>query len=233
LTPIHDLAWDCGTGSGQAALGLVDYFTHVVASDVSRGQISSAFRNPKIHYTVSSAEKSEIESQSVDLITIGQALHWFKLTRFYPEVRRILKPGGIIAAWCYHLTQITPEIDEILATYYNEIVGLYWSDRVQYVNEHYRTIPFPFDEVTPPQLDMVTHWDLNDIFGYLDSWSSTRAFMENRGYNPIEEIEDQLRLAWGRAEVKRTVHWPLNFKIGKIPIPEQKKLLGSGEKPRI
>jgi SAM-dependent methyltransferase len=214
-------------------MGLVKHFLRVVASDVAPAQIANAMRAANIFYTINSAEKSELEPQSVDLVTVAQALHWFKLARFYTEVRRVLKPGGIIAAWCYHLTQINPEIDEILTIYYSEVVGPYWSDRVQYVNEHYQTIPFPFDEVPPPQVDMTTIWDLNDVFGYLDSWSSTQTFVETRGYHPIEEIEGQLRLAWGNPEIKRTIHWPLYFKIGKIPVPEQKKTIIPGEQPTI
>lgn len=38
----HDLAWDCATGSGQSALGLVDYFDRVIATDASEAQIAAA-----------------------------------------------------------------------------------------------------------------------------------------------------------------------------------------------
>jgi hypothetical protein len=42
LSPGHDLAWDCATGNGQAALGLTPYFDAIVATDASRQQIAKA-----------------------------------------------------------------------------------------------------------------------------------------------------------------------------------------------
>jgi ubiquinone/menaquinone biosynthesis C-methylase UbiE len=222
LCPTHDLAWDCGTGSGQAAVGLVRYFTQVVASDLSANQVSRARSHERILYQVSSAEKADLETQSADLITVAQALHWFKLSRFYTEVRRVLKPGGVLAAWCYHLTVISPEIDEIIKTYYQVVVGPYWSERIHFVDDGYTTIPFPFEELPSPQIEMNTLWNLNEFLGYLDSWSSTQKFMEVRGYHPLNEIKKDLHQAWGNSEQKRLVHFPLYFKIGRNPTSESK-----------
>ncbi len=222
LCPAHDLAWDCGTGSGQAAVGLVRYFTQVIASDLSPNQVSQARSHERILYQVSSAEKADLETQSADLITVAQALHWFKLSRFYTEVRRVLKPGGVLAAWCYHLTIISPEIDEIIKNYYQVVVGPYWSERIHFVDDRYQTIPFPFEELPPPEVEMNTYWDLNELFGFLDSWSSTQKFMEVRGYHPLNEIKKDLHLAWGNSQQKRLIHFPLYFKIGRNPTSESK-----------
>ena len=41
-SPGHRLAWDCGTGNGQAALGLADHFVHVHATDLSPQQLAQA-----------------------------------------------------------------------------------------------------------------------------------------------------------------------------------------------
>lgn len=222
LCTSHDLAWDCGTGSGQAASGLVKYFNQVIASDISQEQVDHARVHEKIIYQVSSAEKADLESQSADIITVAQALHWFKLSRFYTEVRRVLKPGGILAAWCYSLTEISPEIDEIIKNYYETIVGPYWSERIHFVDNKYRTIPFPFEEITPPQVEMSPAWDFSEMLGYLDSWSATQKFMEMRGYHPINEIRSDLQKAWGNPAQKRIVHFPLYFKIGRNPMSESK-----------
>jgi ubiquinone/menaquinone biosynthesis C-methylase UbiE len=222
LCSTRQLAWDCGTGSGQAAFGLVKYFDRVIASDLSPEQVNHARYHERILYQVSSAEKADLETQSADLITVAQALHWFKLSRFYTEVRRVLKPGGILAAWCYHLPLTFPEIDEIIRNYYEVVVGPYWSERIQFVNDRYQTIPFPFEELPPPEVDMNTLWDLNDMLGYLDSWSSTQKFMETRGYHPLEEIKEDLQNAWGNPGQKRVIHFPLYFKIGRNPTSESK-----------
>jgi ubiquinone/menaquinone biosynthesis C-methylase UbiE len=222
LCPAHDLAWDCGTGSGQAAVSLVKYFNRVIASDLSPNQISQARYHERILYQVSSAEKTDLDTQSADLITVAQALHWFKLNRFYTEVRRVLKPGGIVAAWCYHLTVISPEIDEIIQNYSEVIVRPYSSERMHYVSDHYQTIPFPFEELLPPRVEMYTHWDLNEMIGFLDSWSSTQKFIRVRSYHPLDEIMGDLHQAWGDPQQKRTVVFPLYIRIGRNPTPESK-----------
>jgi ubiquinone/menaquinone biosynthesis C-methylase UbiE len=222
LCPAHELAWDCGTGSGQAASGLVKFFKRVIASDLNPNQIKHAELHEKILYQVSSAEKADLETQSADLITVAQALHWFKLSHFYSEARRILKPGGILATWCYRLPAISPAIDETIKRYYEVVVGPYWSDRMQFVHDRYQTIPFPFEELPPPHGEMNTSWNFNEIIGFLDSWSSTLKFMEMRGYHPLDDIKEDLQDAWGNPAQKRLVQFPLYYKIGRNPTSESK-----------
>ena len=144
LTIDHDRAWDVGTGNGQAAIGLARHFDRVIATDPSANQIANAIPHERISYRISSAEETDIESQSIDVATTAQAIHWFDFDRFYAEVRRVLKPGGVIVAWCYHQADIEPRIDQLLAHYYYEVLGGYWSPRLHFVEERYRTIPFPF-----------------------------------------------------------------------------------------
>lgn len=52
----HDLALDCGTGNGQAAVELARYFGRVRATDASAAQIAQAIGHPKIEYRVAPAE---------------------------------------------------------------------------------------------------------------------------------------------------------------------------------
>jgi ubiquinone/menaquinone biosynthesis C-methylase UbiE len=92
ICPGHERAWDCATGNGQAAIGLVPYFNEIIATDISEAQIKNAFQHPKIKYDVANCEDSSIEPQSVDLITVATAIHWINTDKFYQEVRRILKP---------------------------------------------------------------------------------------------------------------------------------------------
>ena len=82
----HDTAWDCATGSGQAALGLAPHFRRVVATDASAEQVRHAVAHPSIDYRVAQAEDSGLADHSVDLVTVAQAAHWFDLPRFYAEV---------------------------------------------------------------------------------------------------------------------------------------------------
>lgn len=102
ITLHKNLAWDCATGNGQAAIGICKYFKKVIASDVSKSQIKYRFYRDNIAYDVFPAEKSRIKDNSVDLITVAQAAHWFDLTKFYQEVKRVSNGNdGIIAIWSY------------------------------------------------------------------------------------------------------------------------------------
>jgi SAM-dependent methyltransferase len=216
LVSEHKLAWDCATGNGQAALGLAPYFEHVIATDASARQIANAIRHEKITYSAAPAERSEIASHSIDLIMVAQALHWLDFDKFYAEVRRVLKPHGILAVSCYNLLQINPEIDRIHHRYYYDIVGPYWPPERKWIEDDFQSIPFPFEEITMPSFSMEALWDLDDLQGYLGTWSATQRFMEAKGLNPLEQIRADLEKAWGEPAMKRRVEWPLVVRAGKL-----------------
>ena len=222
LTRGHDRAWDCGTGNGQAAIGLARHFQAVVATDPSEKQIAQAPAHDRIAYHVATAEDSGIDDRSIDLITVALAVHWFDLDRFYAEAQRVLrspdavsgKPGGILAVWCYNLTEITPEIDRVMESYYHDVLGEFWPPQIRWVDEHYRTLPFPFDEIAAPEFAVEAAWSLRDLFGYLSSWSAAQKFAEARGFDPLNEVRATWATAWGSMQV-RTVRWPLYLRVGR------------------
>lgn len=216
IAPGHELAWDAGTGNGQAAFGLAAHFSRVVAMDVSERQIAHAFRHARISYHTAAVEAIDLERRSIDIITSAQAIHWFDLDLFYQSVFRVLKPGSPIAVWCYDRTEIDPVIDQILASYSGEIVGPYWSPKLRFVNRHYRTLPFPFAEILPPEFACEANWRLEDVLGYLRSWSSTQVFIEQQGYDPVDEIRPALANAWGSPNLYRLVRWPLYMRVGYL-----------------
>jgi methylase of polypeptide subunit release factors len=74
IAPSHQLAWDCGTGNGQAAVALASAFDRVVATDASEKQITNADPHERVEYRVAPAEDSGIESETLDLIVVAQAL---------------------------------------------------------------------------------------------------------------------------------------------------------------
>ena len=216
------LAWDCGTGNGQAAVGLASVFEGVIATDASEKQISNAQPHERIEYYVAPAENSGIQSDTVDLIMVAQALHWFDLDRFYAEARRVLKPNGILAVSAYNLLHIEPAIDEVVNRYYCEVVGPFWPPERRLV-ENFAHLPFSFHEIDPPEFEMTAHWDFDQLVGYLQTWSSTQLFIAAKGDNPLEQIIDELRSAWGDSRKTRNVTWPLVLRIG---------IKASGESPK-
>lgn len=215
LAPEHELAWDCATGSGQAALPLADHFTHVIASDASAQQVANAEPHPRVEYRVAPAEQSGLESHSVDLVTVAQALHWFDVDAFNAEARRVLKPGGIIAVSCYTFLSVAPEIDAIVNRFYLETVGPYWPPERTIIENGYRDLPFPFAPIPAPPFRIEVHWSLEQLTGYLRTWSATQKFIAAHGYDPVDSTEYALRNVWGEADAQRMVVWPLLLRVGR------------------
>ena len=154
LTRDHASAWDCGTGNGQAAMGLAEHFRSVVATDPSEAQLSKARPDPRITYRLGGEASSGLPPGSVDLVTAAQAAHWFDLAAFYSEARRVLRPGGVIALWCYGLCHITPEVDALMAEFYQKTVGPYWPPERHHIDAAYRSLDFPFEEAPFPAVAM-------------------------------------------------------------------------------
>ena len=213
VAPSHQLAWDCGTGNGQAAVRLASVFDRVIATDASEKQIANTEQHERIAYRVAPAENSGIDSAVADLIMVAQALHWFDLDRFYAEAQRVLKSDGVLAASAYNLLQIEPAIDEVVNRYYYEVVGSFWPPERKLV-ERFADLPFPFHKIDPPKFEMLASWNLDHLVGYLRTWSSTQRFIAAKGIDPLKQIMDGLRVAWGAPEQKRNVIWPLTLRIG-------------------
>ena len=213
IVPSRKLAWDCGTGNGQAAVGLAEVFDHVIATDASEKQIANAQSHDRVEYRVAPAENSSLESETIDLLMVAQALHWFELDCFYAEARRILKPDGVLAASAYNLLQISPGVDQVVNRYYYEIVGPFWPAERALV-ESFTELPFPFPEKNPPSFQMNANWNMEQLLGYLRSWSATQRFMAARGEDPLEQIRGELRGIWGNPRQRRRVTWPLILRVG-------------------
>ncbi|XAR62382.1 Trans-aconitate 3-methyltransferase [Bertholletia excelsa] len=125
--PLHSLAWDVGTGNGQAALGVAEHFEQVIATDVSEAQLKCAIRHPRVRYVHTPLSMSDDElikliggEASVDLVTVATAVHWFDLPQFYSIVTRLLrKPGGLIAVWGYNDIVVNPKLDAVMKRFHD------------------------------------------------------------------------------------------------------------------
>ena len=227
LVRYRNLAWDCATGNGQAAVFLSEYFEQVIASDASIEQIENAQPRDNIRYEVFPAEKTTLADNSVDLITIAQALHWFDLDEFYKEVKRVLRKSenggntncsGVIAAWAYGLHSISTEIDNITRLLYEDILGSYWPKERKIVENRYQDISFPFQEIDMPVFQIELDWTLSELIGYLYTWSSVQKFIEKNNSDPIKQIYDDLAAAWGDKNTwykRRRVVWPIYIRVGR------------------
>jgi SAM-dependent methyltransferase len=215
VAPRRAVAWDCATGNGQAAVPLARYFGSVIATDASSEQLKHAEPHPRVSYRVAPAGASGIPSGSVNLVTVAQALHWLDLREFYAEARRVLVPGGAIAVWGYGDPILDePRLQMRLHEFNRGKMEPYWSGNRDILLEKYQTIAFPFDEIHPPSFEITQAWTLEQLAGYLRTWSATAKFIERHGTDPVLEIETALAEAWGGNSRKRIVTWPLYLRVG-------------------
>ncbi|HEX9651083.1 MAG TPA: class I SAM-dependent methyltransferase [Cyclobacteriaceae bacterium] len=215
LTQEHDLAWDCGTGNGQAATGLTKFYKNIFATDPSEEQIRNALPHKKIIYRVEKAEHSTLNNNSVDLITAAQALHWFEFDKFYAEAKRVLKENGIIAVWIYKLPLISCEIDKIIKHFHDYTVDEFWQFENRLVEKKYSTLHFPFEELPTPEFSIEKFLTLPELLGLIHSWSAVQRFIQKTGRDPVLELKDKLMTCWGLPEQKRKIKWKLTLKVGK------------------
>lgn len=215
-TQAHDLCWDCATGNGQAAVALASRYASVIASDASRQMIDAAQSHERVRYIVCAAESvPEIADSSVDLVTVAQAIHWFDLDRFYREVSRALKPGGLIAVWAYALSHVTDEIDAVTRRLYHEILGGYWAPNVELVDRRYSDLPFPFEEIEAPAFHMDVSWTLAGFLDYHKTWSAAQDYLRATGVDAVDFVAPELVKLWGDPAKARTVSWKLILRAGR------------------
>lgn len=218
LVNAKDLVWDCATGNGQAAAELATIFKKVIATDASAQQIEKAVKKDNIEYWVASAENSGLENSSVDLITVAQALHWFDLEKFYEEAKRVLKPKGILATWCYVLFHTdNEELNKFVNEFYWDIIGPYWPPDRKYIEEHYENILFPFEEIKAPEFSIQNSWTLEQLMNYMQTWSSVKNYEKKEGINPVKDwLIPRVSHLSKTNEQKFLVTMPLYFKITRL-----------------
>ena len=212
----REVASDCATGNGQAATHLARYFERVIASDESAEMISQAPRHLRIEYRVAEAEDSGIEAHSVDLVTVASAIHWFDLSKFYIEVRRVVKPGRVIAVWTYYTPVFGNDIDAIIKRLAHDVLKDYWDERLHYVVDEFHDLPFPFEPIEAPPFRTDMRWNMEDLLGYFETWSSSVKYRQDKGARPTDLIRSDLARAWGDPEHKQDLHFPLYMRSGRV-----------------
>ena len=209
-------AWDAGCGNGQASIDLASRFDEVIGTDPSAEQIANASLRPNIHYRVEPAEQSSLPAGSVDLVCVAQALHWFDLDRFHGEVRRVLRPRGIVAFWTYADCRVDDRVDAHKDRLYKDLTDPYWPPERALVENGYATLAFPFERIRAPDLELRMHWDVDQFLAYLRSWSATQRYIRALGHDPVALVESDMRAAWGDPGRVREVRWDFHLHCGRV-----------------
>lgn len=213
VAPEHGLAWDCATGSGQAAVELAPYFDRVVATDASVGQLARAERKSPAWFVAGLAEAAPLPDSGVDLMTVAQALHWLDRGQFYRQARRVAKPGAVVAAWTYPLLSAGDDVDPILHRFAYETVGPWWPPESRHVRSRYRELELPFPPIDAPPITASAEWTLEHLAGYVGTWSAMHRCRAGTGRDPLPELMAELGSLWGES---RTVRWDLRLLVGRV-----------------
>jgi ubiquinone/menaquinone biosynthesis C-methylase UbiE len=216
LAPARDLAWDCGAGSGQATRSLARRFARVLATDSSLRQLAQAPAEDGIRRIAAAAEAAPFRDRCADLITVSAAIHWFDRPRFYEEVRRVSRPGAILAVWSYYAVRVEPAVDALVIRFAEEVVGPWWDPGILVNRAAYRGLDFPFEHLPWPELYAEARMRLRDFAEYMRTWSASQSWERSRGTDPVDVVRDELARAWGDPEVERLVRWPLHGAIGRV-----------------
>jgi SAM-dependent methyltransferase len=211
----RELAWDVATGNGQAALELAGRFRRVIATDGSAEQIAHARPMANIEYRVETAETSSLADHSVDLVTVAQAYHWFDHDAFVTEAARVLKPGGLLAVWTYALAEVKPAVDRVVREFYSGPIKDYWPPERRLVESAYRSLQFPWPEITVPDFVLQLDWSLEDLLGYLRTWSAVQRYIAETGDDPVSAWQESFASAWGEHDAL-TVSWPLRVRCFRL-----------------
>jgi len=212
--PGRRVALDCATGNGQAAVALAGHFDAVLAVDGSASQLSRARPHPHVHYVAGLAERLPLRERSVDLVSAAQAAHWFDFESFHAECRRVLVPEGVVALWTYEKFRVNEAVDAVIDDFYTNVVGGDWPPERRYVEQGYRTLPFPWHELAAPAFELETDWGLEQVVGYLATWSSVQRFKERTGQDPLPALAARLAALWPRSDALR-LRWPIHLRLGR------------------
>ncbi|KAL3718062.1 hypothetical protein ACJRO7_003237 [Eucalyptus globulus] len=230
LTSRHALAWDAGTGNGQAAIAIAEHYERVFATDTSEPMLKQGIPHPRVQYLYTLSSLSEDETvamlggeNSVDLITVATAVHWFDIPKFYSIAKRVLrKPGGVIAVWTYTgMIGATPEFERILRRL-REACKPYWKPGIQYVFEEYQNLPFPFESVglgcegQPAHLEMSREISFETFLSRLRTSSAVSTAKQNGVDLLTDDVVKEFETAWGGSDSVRTVKLKVFMLAGTV-----------------
>lgn len=216
LVERREVAWDTATGSGQAAVSLARHFQRVIATDISEEQIRHAKPHPRIEYRAAAAEASGLPDDSVDLVVSAAALHWFDLDRFYAEVRRVARPGGVLAAWTYHVAYVEPPFDQVFGPFYRDVVAPYFAPGARLVDDRYEAITLPGSAIDASSYWASVNWTSPEILRFVRTWSGVQTYMEATGRNPVPELAPAIEEVCGSPDAVHELRWPLYLKVARL-----------------
>lgn len=207
-------AWDCGTGNGQVAQRLATRFRRVDATDISAKQLENAYKLDNVFYQISTAESAPFPEDSFDLISVGQAIHWFDRKKFYAECLKVGKQNSLLAVFGYSLVRGASEFNVLMDSFYYDEIYTYWEAERRIVDDQYQNMDFPFDAIPSPDFKISLEWTLPELQGYLNTWSAVQKYIKINGTNPVDHFIDRVKPLW--KATRQSVYFPVFLNLGRI-----------------
>jgi SAM-dependent methyltransferase len=213
----QEVAWDCACGSGQASGSLASHFGRVVGTDASSTQVAAAKATETTRFVVAASEQAPLADNTVDLVAVAAALHWFVGQTFFAEVRRVVRPGGVFAAWSYGMPNVdSDDVDSVVSGFINGLLGPYWPPEIRKVLDGYASITLPFEELQAPAFELQVEWPLDRFLGFARTWSAVGRYLEERGEDPVSKLAGELEELWGSSDDPLPVSYRLDLRVGRI-----------------
>jgi SAM-dependent methyltransferase len=217
VCPRHDVAWDCACGSGQASGSLASYFGMVVGTDASPTQVAAAEATTTTGFVVAASEQAPLATGSIDLVAVAAALHWFAGEPFFGEVRRVVRPGAVFAAWSYGMPRIdSDDVESVVHGFIDGPLGPYWPPEIRMVLDGYASIDLPFEELVTPAFELNEEWPLERFLGFARTWSAVGRYFEDRGEDPVLELADGLEKLWENEDDPLPISYRLDLRAGRV-----------------
>lgn len=216
LVPSRSLALEFGCGSGQFTELLAARFARVIALDASAEQIAAAPRRGNVELRVGRAEDGIAERGVADLVVVAQAAHWFDLDRFHRKVEEAARPGTIVALISYGRIVLEDDVlRAIVDGFYDGDLKGHWPAERRAVEEGYRSLPFPFAEITAPPFAIEAEWTAKSLLGYVDTWSAMRSLERAGGRDRFERLAAEIT---ARAKGPIRSRFPLALRLGRVGV---------------
>ena len=215
LGPGNRLAIDVGCGNGQLTSLLAPNFDKVVGIDSSKDQLKHAERAENVTYQASAAEDTGLPDDSVDLITVAQAAHWFDLEKFYDESQRVAKHEAVIALVSYGVPYISDTVNTIFQKGYWQEIHEFWPPQRAHVETGYAHLHFPFPLVQVSSHNCQAEMNVEQFIDYITTWSAYAKACSCAQQDRFSYFFEALRNAWSGDAIKEIV-WPISIKAGRI-----------------
>jgi SAM-dependent methyltransferase len=116
---------DLACGTGKSTEDLVKTGLDIFGCDhdplmIEEAKRQAVLKNLDIHYSVASSESLPFEDNTFDVVTVGTAFHFFMNDSAMSEIKRILKPNGLLFIFWTLTTKEIPEENEIPGSIYRK-----------------------------------------------------------------------------------------------------------------